>query len=394
MKILSFPLIPILSVLGIAHTHGADQIAVTATHDLAIARPAETIVVPWTEVVSHLPGVAADRVAVKDAAGKAVPSQVVNLQPENQGHADELIFQHDFAAGEKSATFTVEKTAETPPKVPTKTFGRYVPERFDDFAWENDRIAHRTYGPKLETPAAGKDQNASSGIDVWCKRVRESIIDHWYAKAHYHDDTGEGLDMYEVGKSRGCGGTGIWDGKKLHASLGWRSWKVLSNGPLRTVFELGYEPWDAGGTQVSEIKRFTVDAGQNLNRVESTFNFKGGSELTVAIGIAKHAKNIKSADPVTKNEKAGALSLWERYTKDGQLGTAALVGAGGLAGFAEDELNHLVLTKAKSGQPVRYYIGAGWNKSGDFPDKTAWGKYLLDFALRLKSPVKTTVSNE
>jgi len=43
---------------------------------------------------------------------------------------------------------------------------------------------------------------------------------------------------------------------------------VIANGPLRTVFELGYEPWDAGdGVKVSEVKRFTLDAGHNLHRV-------------------------------------------------------------------------------------------------------------------------------
>jgi hypothetical protein len=28
-----------------------------------------------------------------------------------------------------------------------------VQERLDDFAWENDRIGHRTYGPALAAPA-------------------------------------------------------------------------------------------------------------------------------------------------------------------------------------------------------------------------------------------------
>jgi len=27
----------------------------------------------------------------------------------------------------------------------TKTYGRYVPERKEDFAWENDKIAFRMY---------------------------------------------------------------------------------------------------------------------------------------------------------------------------------------------------------------------------------------------------------
>lgn len=32
-----------------------------------------------------------------------------------------------------------------------KAYGRFNRERFDDFAWGNDKIAHRTYGKALET---------------------------------------------------------------------------------------------------------------------------------------------------------------------------------------------------------------------------------------------------
>jgi hypothetical protein len=48
-----------------------------------------------------------------------------------------------------------------PPTI--RTFARYVPERFDDFAWESDRIAHRPYGLAL-IPAEG---TINSGPDVW-----------------------------------------------------------------------------------------------------------------------------------------------------------------------------------------------------------------------------------
>jgi len=68
--------------------------------------------------------------------------------------------------------------------------------------------------------------------------------------------------MYDVGTNRGCGGTGVWDGRKLLVSKNWKTWKVLANGPIRAVFELAYAPWDAGnGVKIAETKRFTVDAG-------------------------------------------------------------------------------------------------------------------------------------
>jgi hypothetical protein len=241
----------------------------------------------------------------------------------------------------------------------------------------------------------------SSGLDVWSKRVRYSIIDRWYLMGHYHEDTGEGLDMYDTGKTRGCGGTGVWDGKVLHVSHNWKTWRVLANGPVRAIFELTYEPWDAGDglvrapeKKISETKRFTVDAGQNLDQVESTFNFAGGSsaQATIGIGIGKHTKRLDAAE-LTKNEKENWLSLWEKYTKDGMIGTAVLLPAGTPISFAEDNDNHLILATVQSGNPLRYYVGAGWDRSGDFPDKASWEKYLSDFAARLKSPLKVSVGD-
>ena len=83
------------------------------------------------------------------------------------------------------------------------TFCRFVPERSDDFAWENDKIAFRAYGPALH--ASGEN----SGIDCWLKRVDYPIINKWYKEnaegKSYHKDHGEGYDPYKVGASRGCG---------------------------------------------------------------------------------------------------------------------------------------------------------------------------------------------
>jgi hypothetical protein len=46
-----------------------------------------------------------------------------------------------------------------------KAYGRFVRERRDDFAWENDRVAHRMYGAALETWA--QEPLTSSAVDAW-----------------------------------------------------------------------------------------------------------------------------------------------------------------------------------------------------------------------------------
>ena len=387
----------------------AEQMLVTVTHDLTIARPSETIVVPWSQVNAALPGALLQRIAVKDATGRVLPYQVTNVAPQAKDPKGvgiaygELIFQHDFAAGEKSATFTVEKIDTVAPVFPLKTFGRYVPERLDDFAWENDKIGHRTYGPALAAPVVPgvpKEVLVTSGLDVWCKRVNYLIVDRWYNKGHdhYHKDEGEGMDMYQVGPSRGCGGTGVWDGKTLYVGRNYKSWKVITNGPVRTVFELTYDAWDAAGTQVSEVKRFTVDAGHNLDQIESTFTVAAGGpkEITVAIGLNKTPadKNQDASVALTSSAASGTLTQWVTQKTNGELGTALIMPTGTFVGFAADALNELILAKATSGQPLRYYAGAGWSKAGEFKSQADWNAYVAACAACAAAPLKITVASQ
>jgi hypothetical protein len=384
----------LLAVLALG-ARAADQIVVTVTNDLDLARPAEVVAVPFSEIRRLLPDFRFDHLVVRDASGRILPSQGSNYKPEeHHDYYEDFVFSHDFAAGEKSATFTIQETPATVPPYPALVSARYIPERFDDFAWENDRIGHRIYGPGLDSPAAGKSRMISSGVDVWCKRVRYPIVDRWYVKGHYHEDTGEGLDMYDVGTNRGCGGLGVWDGKALATSHNWKAWRVLANGPIRAVFELDYEPWDAGsGVMISETKRFIVDAGHNLDAIESTFRYTpaagSNGELTIGIGLTHHPKQATAAPA---NDQAGGwISLWEDFTvpASGNLGTAVVLGPGAhFAGFAQVGSDDLVLARIKPGETLRYSAGAGWKQSGDFGSREDWNASVAAWAKRLASPIK------
>lgn len=393
------PRYALLLALAGASAGAAERLVVTASHELDAARPAETIAVPWKDVNQALPGALLQHLTVRDAAGRSLPYQVTNVAPEakdpqGKGIAyGELIFQHDFAAGEHSASFTVEKSEAVAPPFPVQAFARYVPERLDDFAWENDRIAHRTYGQALAAPDAqgsGKEVLVTSGLDIWFKRVRYPVVDRWYNKGHdhYHKDEGEGLDMYGVGTTRGAGGTGIWDGKLLYTSRNYASWKVIANGPIRAIFELRYDAWDAAGTSVSEVKRFTVDAGHDFDQIDSTFSFSGPAQLTAAIGLNKTPAYAPQQPTVaaTPLPAARALTQWVTQRSAGDFGVAIVLPAGEPA-YAVDAANELILAPVRPGQPLRYYVGAIASWSGEVPDAAAWQRRVAAYAARLRAPL-------
>jgi pectinesterase len=391
------------ALAAFAATAGAATLSVTVSHDLDIARPSETITIPWAEVNKALPNALIQHIAVKDAQGHVLAHQVTNVAPEakdphNVGIAyGDLIFQHSFAPGEKSATFTVEKIDAVAPVFPTKAFARYVPERLDDFAWENDKVGHRTYGPALAAPAppgSGKEVLVTSGLDIWFKRVSYPIVDRWYNKGHdhYHHDEGEGMDMYNVGRSRGAGGVGVWDGKTLYNSANYAEWKVLANGPVRAIFELRYKGWDAAGTEVSEVKRFTVDAGQQFDIIDSTFTFSGKDKLDVAAGLNKAPadKNQNPVIAIERDARSHALLQWVEQATNGAFGTAIVLPTS--TGYAEDNLNQLIVAPAQSGKPLRYLAGAAWSRAGEIATREQWQAYVAQAAARLNNPVRVSLS--
>jgi hypothetical protein len=386
----------------VAADAGAAGAKVTVTHELDMARPREVIAIPFAQVAAVMPEARMYHLVVRDAKGRIVASQITNYEHDHRGvRYDDLVFSHDFAAGEKRVTFTLENLATaTAPEAPC-AYARFIPERFDDLAWENDRIAHRMYGSALNSPAAGAERLRGSGIDVWAKRVAYPIVDRWYAKGHdqlHRDDEGEGLDLYSIGGARGAGGTGIWDGTRLWTSDNFASALVMSNGPRRAAFKLTYAPWDAGAAGMPvETKTFTIDCGQNFDAVEDVFHGSRPEE-TVAIGLTEHKGAAGFPAAVVTRDGAGRwMSVWEE-NKDGGLGVAVVVARDAtVAGFAEEATddrgnnNHLLLVKALDGAPVRYFTGAGWSKSGQFADRAAWEGYVRNFAARVASPLSVTV---
>lgn len=291
----------------------------------------------------------------------------------------------------KLAPFTIPQTAKLtttltlagplarPEAVPqplpnARAFVRYVPERMDDIAWENDRIAHRLYGPALE-----KHEKTGSGIDVWVKSTRQMIVDEFYKRGDYHVDHGMGLDCYSVGQSRGCGGLGVWDGGKLWSSRVWSDYKILQSGPDRAAFLLVYAPWDANGRDFAETRLISLAAGSNLDRIATTITSPSPSDFVVAVGLGKH----KALGTLVEDKDHGILSYWEPAdggaAKNGMIGCAVLFDPAHCVGFAATEHDNLVLLRATPNAPFVYYAGACWSKSGDFNSNEDWLKYLREF---------------
>lgn len=365
---------------GLAPAAGPAAI-LTVRNAIDTARPAESIVIRADDLRKALPVDDLRRIHVRDdQSGQDLLAQAIDEN--DDGAFEQVMFQADLRGGESRA-FSLE-VAERRIAKPAeyKAYGRFVRERRDDFAWENDRVAHRMYGEALETWV--QEPLTSSGVDVWVKRTPRLLINEWYMVDDYHQDRGEGADLYSVGRMRGCGGNGIWIDGQLYPSGNFRGSRVLANGPLRVMFELTYQPWDANGVTISEVKRITLDAGQHFNRFESRYVVHGKARpLQHAAGIRKNEGSSVSA-----SKETGVVRTWEAFRGDaGHLGCAVMVDPAQVTGLAEADGNTLVVANVPTSLPAVYYAGSAWDKAGQVPDVAAWDRDVADAARRVKSPL-------
>ena len=171
--------------------------------------------------------------------------------------------------------------------VQPKVYGRYVPERKDDFAWENEYAAFRMYGPAL------RPENPSTGVDLWLKSSPELVVDSFYYREHvlglpYHINYGKGLDCYKVGHTCGCGGMVVVANDTTWIGGAYDRWEILEQTPDKFVFRLEYDSLLVAGHILHESITITAEAGQQQNKAEVVLTGDYSGEMLVGGGIYLH----------------------------------------------------------------------------------------------------------
>lgn len=391
-------------------------ITVTVTNSTDMERNEEIVEVPMDIVCGrlHLPDTA--EAIVLDGDGAQVPYQITS--------EGKLIFPATVGA-HSSTDYTIRMGM--PITVETSACGRHYPERVDDIAWENDKVAFRTYGPALQ--ATGE---RAFGYDVWVKNVPEMVVEERYANelnpetaakiaelkktdpkaaaelyksVSYHVDHGNGLDCYKVGPTLGGGTTALLasDSTIIYPYC-YREYEILDNGPLRFRMRLVYAPMVVeGDSGIIETRFVSLDKGSHLNKTVVTYrNLR--RPTSIAAGIVIHPENPEAY----RLEAEKGYIAYQDLTDDVNNGNGEIyVGAvfpaavkeAKVALFSEKEskeerggaLGHvLAINDYESGAEYVYYWGSGWSKAGmDSMDK--WTEYLAEYAEKVRHPLTVTL---
>lgn len=251
-----------------------------------------------------------------------------------------------------------------------KVMARYVPERADDFVWENENIIYRAYGTALE------GETLSPGFDVWVKKGGKLVADDWYKGAledpdYYHYDRGEGKDCYKVAKSLGGGASAPFiEGALIFPTHNYSSYEIVSSTPTETSFILHYPEWEAGGHKVTLDKKITVRAGTNFCEVEDIYSGDFES-MPIAAGIIRHniIEEVSGPDYFAIWEEPSDVS---KEPENSHIGLSIIMPRAEKVLLKEGPANHSVLIRTvKPNEPLKYFFGSCWSK-GNVPTYDKW----------------------
>lgn len=256
-----------------------------------------------------------------------------------------------------------------------KVMARFVPERADDFVWENNLVCCRCYGKALE------GNPTSPGFDVWVKLPGALVANEWYShigehgsEGYYHHDHG-GKDCYKVGVSLGAGASApVVDGKLCLPATNYRSWEILEEGPEKVVFALTYPEWEvAEGVTAALTKTVTVVPDTYFFKVEDVYTTNADS-LCIAAGVFRHVKQGTIEEELTLEN---GYAIWEKASdtkaepEEGRIGVAVVMPGAECVQITEDGVHGLVTKTVKSGETLTYYAGNCWSK-GKLTTAEAW----------------------
>jgi len=290
-----------------------------------------------------------------------LPSQVDDLDGDGKG--DELEFQVDLAP-HQTRIVTVsygdqERIWRLRGDYQQRTAALFS-RKIEGVGWESERVAFRVY------------LDPRNAIDLYGKR-RQTLQLAMYASPDYtyHDESPEGRDIYKVGDAIGIGSVAAMvDGKAIKvADVKERKWRIIASGPVRTVVELEYAGWNAGGRTIDLRSRITQWAGER--GFTHTIFAKAADDFMFVTGVPAKP----GIEPATSGQDSPAvwLATWgEQVVAPGPTATEAVPGQQlGLAivmlaphaAFRSDSKNHFIDFKLSNGSQSWYTIAA-WDQEG------------------------------
>lgn len=350
----------VFSLTGSAQQSSVREIKISISNPSDETRYAEDVMIPFEHLRKLAPGINAGSLIVT-VDDSDLPSQVDDL--DGDGKADELVFQIDLKPRQtRWATIEYGEPDQIYRKrneYPKRTYALFA-NKIEGLGWESSKNAWRLYF------------DPRNAIDLYGKRRDSMFLDFAATPEYpYHLDTINGRDIFRIGGAIGIGAVGAWvDSKVVKVEdVAVRHWRIISNGPVRSIIEIDYEGWKVGGKTINLRSRIVQWAGDR--GFFHTIKAENAQGITFLTGLTRHDRA-----PVFRSE-SGTSTSWlatygEQVVEPSAAPTKELTGTNlglviiflnGKAATAQDDLNYL-MTFSLPQNNAGWYVAAAWDQEG------------------------------
>ena len=275
-------------------------ITFTVENTINVERIDESVIVTKAKLLSLIPNYNEKFIPMLlNNKGEKIPFQLDDLNGDNSW--DELAFVYNFKAKEKAVITIKLVSKDKMPKFKIRTnvhlgignkddgfksvthafspkgyTGLPIMYQAESVSWENDIIAFRDYF------------DIRNAKDLFGKLTTEMVMDKVGTKevGSYHILSDWGVDILHCGASLGAGGLALYKNEKLYrlGSVDKFGFNIVSEGPVRSIFDLTFEGWDIDGKKKSAVERISIYAGKYYFKSDVTISDIEKGE-TLAIGI-------------------------------------------------------------------------------------------------------------
>ena len=389
-----------------------------------VDRPDETIIIERADLEQKLGPIEAEMAPVLKHDGQLVPTQADDM--DGDGEWDELAVNIGFAANETIALQIELVSVADYPEFEKRTNVRlgilqddhsfkevdqyFAPKGVDGFPtiaqgesvnWENDKMGFRNYF------------DCRNIKDLFGKLQPGLIIDkiNTPEMGSYHELADWGMDILHCGSSLGSGGLAMLENDSLFrlGSTDVYEYQKITEGPVRSVFDLKYKGWDVNGKKLDAVERISIYPGKYWFQSDVTVSgFTGEKQLVTGI-VTSLLKNEPVAFDAGKNFTAIATLDVQSLNND-ELGMAVMIPKAektkvdrttdinfydkGYQTVPAKQFSHVisetyyVAQKIENNQPSRHYFFAVWGlENSKWKEIQNFESYINGEADKLSSPI-------
>lgn len=276
----------------------------------------------------------------------------------------------------------------------------YTRFQMDGPAWENDKVGFRHYIDGRNARDLYGKTSKKMALDTVGISPENNLVDNYHVMEYW------GRDILSVGNSLGIGGLAMINhgnavrlGVRMDAqenNVDTTRYDLITEGPVRSIYQLTYKGWHVGDKKYNVKDQVSIWGGHYRYGNKVTVSSPDSEPDTLVVGLV-NSNNDKPLMVLDNESDWIGLATHDKqtYHKEWYLGLSLILPKGKYLNYREAPekgqditTSYNSLLKVNNGNPIRYYVLAGWEISDKkFADRSYFKHFTETELKKVQSPV-------